>query len=424
MVKQASIGSALEAIVGSDHVSEDAARYTVDDVFPSVAVHPADENEVAGVIRAANDRRLAVIPWGGGTSMRTGNVPARYDIAVVLDRMTSVIAHEPADLTATCHAGMPIEDFERELGEAGQIAPFEPSLPRGATVGGVLAMDAAGASGHAFGRPRDFTIGMRVVTGDGQIVKAGGKVVKNVAGYDMCKLFAGSRGTLGVIVEATFKLMPKPEHNHRVCWLRSIDDAYRITSEIYRRGLSNAMVVANANAASTVEQGAPAATALYTDIAFSDGAAGERARIEYRALVDGIGVEEPALEQPEALRSPLVTVPERLQLGVSVTPTSIPALARAVCDIVPTSHLYAQPITGDLKIILLDLDEGLSALPRLREIAVASGGTLVVESCPSEAKGDLDVFGEPPSSFPLMRAVKQQFDPNNVLSPGRFVGRL
>lgn len=424
MVKQASIASALESIVGSSNVSEDAARFTVDEVVPSAVVRPADENEVAGVIRAANQAGLAIVPWGGGTSMRTGNVPARYDIALSLDRMASVTAHEPADLTATCQAGITVHDFEEQLGRAGQIAPFEPFLPRGATVGGVLAMDTAGASRHSFGKPRDFTIGMRVVTGDGSIVKAGGKVVKNVAGYDMCKLFIGSRGTLGVIVEATFKLMPRPEHHHRVCWLQSVEDACRLGSAIYRRGLSNAMVVANANAASAVEQGAPAATALYTDIAFSSGASGERAAREYRSLIDGIGVEEPLLEQPESLRSPLVTVPERLQLAVSVTPSAIPMLAVKTREIVPSAHLYAQPITGDVKIILLDLDEGLSALPRLRDLASAVGGSMIVDSCPSEAKGDLDVFGEPPASFPLMRAVKQQFDPNDVLSPGRFVGRL
>ena len=424
MVKQASVASTLESIVGSSNVSEDTKAFSVDEVAPRAVVHPADEDEVAAVVRAANEAGLAIIPWGGGTSMRTGNVPARYDIALVLDHMADVTEHEPADLTATCRAGITVHDLEAALGTAGQIAPFDPSLARSATVGGALATNIAGASRHAFGSPRDFTIGMRVVTGDGMIVKAGGKVVKNVAGYDMCKLFIGSRGTLGVIVEATFKLTPRPEYQHRVCWLPSIEDACRVANEIFRRGISSTMVIANAAAASALGQSAHQATALYTDIGFVHGPSADRAKREYREVIDGVAVEEPTLDNPEALRESLVTTPERLQASTSVVASTIPMLAKSIGENVASAHIYAQPVSGDVKIILPDLDEGLAALPRLREQAASHGGTLVIESCPADGKQELDVFSEPPASFPLMRAVKHQFDPNNVLSPGRFVGRL
>lgn len=424
MVKAASIASALGSIVGSAHVSEDTADYEVDGVIPGAVVHPADENEVAAIIRMANVDRLSIIPWGGGTSMGAGNVPARYDVAMALNRMAEVVAHEPADLTATCQAGITINALEGELGKAGQIAPFDPHLGQAATVGGVLATDTTGASRHAFGRPRDFTIGMRAVTGDGLIVKAGGRVVKNVAGYDMCKLFVGSRGTLGVIVEATFKLMPKAKLHHRVCWLPSIDDACRLASEIYQRGVSSTLVVANANAASATGPTEPGSATLYTGISFPSGPALDRANTEYRSAIEGTGAETLKAEHPEALCAALVAMPEQLQVAISVLPSAIPSLATRIGGIAPGARLCAQPVTGGVKIGLPHLDEGLALIPQIRAITAEIGGSFVVESCPPRRKREMDVFGEPPPSFPLMRTVKQQFDPNNVLNPGRFVGRL
>jgi glycolate oxidase FAD binding subunit len=424
VVKSASPLTTLESIVGPAHVSEKAADYAVDGLVPSAVVRPADENEVAAIIRIANENRLAVIPWGGGTSMQTGNIPSRYDVAVVLNRMAEVTAHEPADLTATCQAGITVSGLEGVLGKAGQIAPFDPYVGPAATIGGALATDTAGASRHDFGRPRDFTIGLRAVTGDGLIVKAGGKVVKNVAGYDMCKLFVGSRGTLGVIVEATFKLMPKPEHHHRLCWLPSIDDACRLASEIYRRGVSSTLVVANPSAARATGHAGPGSAALYTGISFPKGPALDRASAEYLSAIDGAGVEKPKAKHPEALCTALVAMPEPLQMGVSLIPSAIPSFAAGVEKFAPGARLCAQPVTGEVKIGLPHLDEGLTPIPQIREIATRIGGSLVVESCPPKRKREMDVFGESPLSFPLMRAVKQQFDPNNVLSPGRFVGRL
>jgi glycolate oxidase FAD binding subunit len=424
VIKAASSVSALESIVGSSHVSENTDGYAVDGLVPSAVAHPGDENEVAAIIRMANADRLAVIPWGGGTSMSAGNIPARYDVAIVLDRMADVTAHEPADLTATCQAGITVSGLEGVLGKAGQIAPFDSHLGSEATVGGALATDTTGASRHALGRPRDFTIGMRAVTGDGLIVKAGGKVVKNVAGYDMCKLFVGSRGTLGVIVEATFKLMPKPEHHHRVCWLPSIDDACRLASEIYRRGVSSTLVAANANAAGAIGSAEPGSAALYTGIAYPSGPALDRANAEYSSAIEDAATETPKAKHPEALCAALVAMPEQLQVAISVLPSAIPSLAARIGEIAPGARFCAQPVTGDVKIGLRHLDEGLALLPQIREIVAQIGGSSVIESCPPKRKREIDVFGEPPPSFPLMRAVKQQFDPNNVLSPGRFVGLL
>jgi len=213
MAKQASVLNRLESIVGADGLlpPEPAGAFAVDGLTPQAAVAPASYEQVAEVMGYAHAEELAVIPWGGGAHIHTGNVPARYDIALSLSRLNAVVEHEPADLTTTVQAGMTLSELQGRLGAAGQLLPLDPPGGERATIGGILAANASGPWRHAFGSARDMTIGLRVVTAEGRITRAGGRVVKNVAGYDLCKLYVGSLGTLGVIVEATFKLAPLPQ---------------------------------------------------------------------------------------------------------------------------------------------------------------------------------------------------------------------
>src|SRR3990170_7695424 len=204
MAKQASVVSQLESIVGREGVLGATATFAVDGLTPQAAVAPASYEQVAAVMRYSYAEGLAVIPWGGGTYIHAGNIPARYDIALGLSRLNAVVEHEPADLTATVQAGMTLSELQRHLGGAGQLLPLDPPGGERATIGGILAANASGPWRHAFGSARDMTIGLRVITAEGRITRAGGRVVKNVAGYDLCKLYIGSLGTLGVIVEATF----------------------------------------------------------------------------------------------------------------------------------------------------------------------------------------------------------------------------
>ena len=184
--------------------------FTVDGTRPAIGVAPGTYEEVAAVMRYANDRRLAVIPLGGGTIKHVGNVPRHYDIALVLGRLNAVIEHEPADLTVTCQAGITMTQLGSSWTKCGQMTPFGVSSGPFETLAGRLAANYS-TYRQAYGGPRDFTIGLRVVTADGRITRTGGKVVKNVAGYDLSKLYIGSFGTLGVIVEAPCRLLPRPQ---------------------------------------------------------------------------------------------------------------------------------------------------------------------------------------------------------------------
>ncbi|MBF8286481.1 MAG: linked oxidase-like protein, partial [Dehalococcoidia bacterium] len=210
MAKQASVLTQMGSIVGREGALADVAAFAVDGLTPQAAVAPSSYEQVAAVMRYAHAEGLAVIPWGGGAHIHVGNVPARYDIALGLSRLNAVVEHEPADLTATVQAGMTLSELQGRLGGAGQLLPLDPPGGERATIGGILAANASGPWRHAFGSARDMTIGLRVVTAEGRITRAGGRVVKNVAGYDLCKLYIGSLGTLGVIVEATFKVASLP----------------------------------------------------------------------------------------------------------------------------------------------------------------------------------------------------------------------
>lgn len=412
--------SGLDSITGRKNVvrGRGTSAYAVDGVTPSTVVKPGTYEGVAGVLRYASAERLAVIPRGGGTMMGGANRPERHDVCLDLTRLNAVIEHEPADLTVTCQAGITLAHLAKHVGATGQTVPFDPELPDSATVGGAIAAGAYGPARLTYGTPRDFTIGMRVVTADGKITRAGGKVVKNVAGYDLCKLYTGSFGTLGVIVEATFKVAPLPHATERVlAGFQSAADACAVAASVYRHGLAvRGMTLRNQSAAAESTSSPP--YLLLFDVAGGPGAV-RRTAAEIPGLVaagDGGMHVGPPGEIHTALPRHGVSV------RATVRPTDLPSLIAAVETIDPRAGLTGYPTLGVLRVE--SRDGTASFVGRSREAVRRLGGTLVVEWCPPDVKREIDVFGDVPPSFPLMRAVKQQFDPQGTLSPGRFVGRL
>jgi len=413
MTKQASVLSQLESIVGADGLlpPEPADAFAVDGLTPQAAVAPGSYEQTAEVMRYAHAEGLAVIPWGGGAHMHLGNVPARYDIALSLSRLNAVVEHEPADLTATVQAGMTLSDVQGRLGGAGQLLPLDPPYGERATIGGILAANAWGPSRHASGSARDMTIGLRVVTAEGRITRAGGRVVKNVAGYDLCKLYVGSLGTLGVIVEATFKLAPMPQAVASVAAAcDSAAQACGLSSALQRRGLAvRALSLMNRPAASDGSRYAFAVELAGTT------AAVDRSRRELAGLTRLEDLVKMPARQPADGDS--------LLCKASVLPSQLPALIDAL-EALEAPRLFAYPTVGVCYAAWASPRDAESIAGAVRKLTSAAGGTLVLERCPLDLKRRLDVFGEPPASIELTRRVKEQFDPRGVLSPGRFVGRL
>lgn len=183
-------------------------QYAVDRIDPRAVVRPADRESIAQLLRWATARQVSVLPRGGGVLADLGNRPARVDVVLDLSRYNRVLDYQPADLTATVEPGVTLQTLRRELARGGKLAPLEAPLADRATLGGILAASASGPLRYSYGLARDWLIGISVVSADGVETRAGGRVVKNVTGYDLNKLYIGSLGTLGVIVEATFKLAP------------------------------------------------------------------------------------------------------------------------------------------------------------------------------------------------------------------------
>lgn len=185
-------------------------EYSVGGFAPQTIYTPRDAHELAQILAQCNSEKRAVVPWGGGTLQHLGNAPTQFDAAIQTANLNQVIEYAFDDLTATFGAGMTLAEIERVLNEHGQFLPLDVPHPERATIGGVLASGMNGALRLRYGLARDYMLGNRFVTVDGQIIKAGAKVVKNVAGYELHKVQVGAFGTLGLLTEATFKVFPRP----------------------------------------------------------------------------------------------------------------------------------------------------------------------------------------------------------------------
>ena len=432
--------SSLRRILG-DGLAVGEAKFAVDGVTPRHVATPSSVEQLAESLAAANEAGVAVIPWGGGCYMALGSVPSRYDIAMRTTKLDRVSEYEPADLTVTVEAGVTFEQLAAVLAEHGQFLPID--APGEATIGGALAAAASGPWQHAYGLPRDWLLGCRIAQADGVLVRGGGRVVKNVAGYDLPRLIVGSLGTLGVIVEATFKLTPLPATQETLLAVHSslgaAADAILAADE---RGLAltsvaliNAAAAAklNANIDVDIDMDPGAGIAAYR--VAGGAAAVERTRNELATLpVDGETVRldgDRAASFWRRLAAPLRRRPDDnaggVELKATLPPASVLGFIAALADDDSNAGmpLIAYPTVGVVRATLADVetDEMASAVERLRAHAIAAGGSLVVMRAPVELKRRIDVWGDV-DALPLMRNLKHQFDAASTLNPGRFVGGI
>jgi len=212
MLSEGALVQHLSGLVGQEHVvaGPGAARYAVDGQVPRAVVLPGSVEEVSGILAVASAEGLKVVPWGGGTKMAFGGLPEHVDLVLGLSRLSGAVDHEPGDMTASFRAGTLLKEAQAVLGRHGQFIALDPPDADRATLGGILATNSSGPRRLRYGASRDLVIAIRVVHADGKVTKAGAKVVKNVTGYDLGKLYIGSLGTLGIIVEASFRLYPVP----------------------------------------------------------------------------------------------------------------------------------------------------------------------------------------------------------------------
>lgn len=414
--------------------------YEVDGLRPRAVALPADEAGVAALLRLASERGWAVVPRGGGTMLDLGNVPSRLDLVLDLSRMNRLLEHRPADLNVTVEAGMTIDALQAALGEHGQMLALDPPLAGVATVGGVLAANAAGPRRTRWGTARDLLIGSRAVYADGTVGAAGGVVVKNVAGYDLNKLLVGSLGTLAVITRATFKVTPRPRgFGMVVACFSSYAEAQAVALAVLNSPLaplSLDLIGPPAAAALTAGCRAEPAAGHWLLAAELGGApaAVERTTRELVLLSAGGGSPEvTALElgqRTELTRrirdyGRSLDDPATLILRLSVLPSEGELAVRAVQAASAGEAAPAMIVRPASGAVLSYWDDGWTAragtlTARLRDALRPIGGTVVVEHAPPPTKAGLDVWGIEGADVELMRRVKATYDPADVLSPGRL----
>lgn len=430
------IAAPVDAFIRSMHAvlpesqieTSDMHRFDVDGMQPAVAVAPATLSELRGVLTQAAAHRLALVPFGAGAHIALGNVPANYHIALSTARMSATIAHEPADLTVTVEAGARLSELQTLLANHNQFLPLDPPAAGSATVGGVLAANASGPLRHAFGTARDWLIGARVVDASGATSKSGGRVVKNVTGYDMHKLYVGSLGTLAVIQEATFKLAPLPP-------------AETTLSAMFESAAAACVLILQAHDAGLALQKAellsPTATqALLGEprwgvLCQAGGVHGAIARTtdELKQLACGSGSEvREDIDAGVWQRWSGLFAAVSLSLRVNVMPSAVaPAVDALDRRLAGAAARISATVTAGLirvRIHTDDVEAARTIVQRVGAVAQRHHGSMVVEAAPAALKREFDVFGPLRSDFAIMRRLKEQFDPARILAPGRFMGKL
>lgn len=438
--RAARVREGFTALLGGDAVAAAGARWSVGPVEPAAVLLPEDEEQVAAALRLATERGWRTLPAGAGTWLRAGGPLGAVDAVLSVRRLDRIVQYEAADLTVTAGAGHTLATLGRTVAQEGQWLPLDAIATDEATLGATLATASSGPLALAYGAPRDLVLGVRLVTGDGRSLGLGGRVVKNVAGFDMVKLAVGSWGTLGVITETTVRLFPRPESD-----VRLIARAERLEDLV---AAARALATAEVAPASLELFEAPASGAAPGErrrearlvariVGSGAGAAREAERLEARLA--GLDVErregEPAADGPGhdpsaegelALRLSL-PAPElgdlirvardvgrldgaRDELAATPYRIAVDAARGSVRLTVP--HLRAEPPWGE---------RWAERLRELRGTLERRGGGLTIEVAPAAVAGRVPAWGHPGrAAARLITGMRAQFDPGRILSPGRW----
>jgi glycolate oxidase FAD binding subunit len=437
----ASVDRELAAIVGAGNVKR--TDFEINGVVPTAVVYPGSADEVGAILHLANERDLVVAPAGGLTKQQIGCVPERIDILLSTTRLNKIEEYDPGDLTIAVQAGMPFADMQRQLGEHQQWVPCDASSLEHATIGGLLATGAAGPLKSTFGHMRDFCIGVQFVTSNGKVVKGGGRVVKNVAGY----------GSLAVITRANFKVFPRPRQTRTfACSFHSLNEALQFRTRLFQSPLTPmCMEIVSPGATEYLRDAEPANDPdhyapeqpvslpavewqLVLRATGSDNILARYARELGSAVtrtLEGAAEEEfwgwvRHFEQSVLARHRNAMV-LYTHLAVQNVGPALQALQRVAPDYNMIPAAVGRAATGNLVLALMPLAvdppsamQYANCVSALRGM-LPPGSSAEVAHCPKEAKPHFDVWGTTPTDVKMMRAVKRAIDPKNILNRGRFI---
>jgi glycolate oxidase FAD binding subunit len=421
--------------------SDELRNYAIDGLLPRLAVIPETVEQVAQIVALANQQGLTVLTRGGGSRINLGGIPEQFDILLETTKLTHLLEHEAPDLTCHVEAGITLAALQAQLATKGQWLALDPPDAQQATIGGILASNASGPKRLRYGTARDIVIGLHVVQASGEVARSGGRVVKNVAGYDLNKLYVGSLGTLGIIVEANFKLQPLPD-NERTLILTFSSAADAMQTVIALQGsllTPSAIELIDSGAASDMTDffGLNLPANGYTVAVNFEGSTTsiDRHVNETQLLARANGALLGDDLSGEAQNQFWDAVREHTQGSVTckavVLVSQMASYLQTIEQVCQLHELEAAVVAhAGNGILYIELRPGdathrlVEAITELRLHAQEARGSLVVERCPIDLKRRISVWGEPGQDFYLMQRLKQQFDSKGTFVKGRFVGGL
>jgi glycolate oxidase FAD binding subunit len=426
-----SITRAAVDLWGEEGVRPACGADEVDGCAPLAVLEPSNAATLAEMLGWANAQRLAVVPRGAGTKLHWGTAPLRVDVVLSTARLEAPVEHCAGDLTATVPAGLSLAAVNEIIGRERQWLALDPAASDRATIGGIIATNDSGPRRQKHGTPRDLIIGVEMALVDGRMAKAGGRVVKNVAGYDLSRLLCGSFGTLAVITNATFKLTPSPPTSRTI-----------VATAHHARGLADlALAIAAAPLTpSAIELQSPP-PGLLIRFETTEAAADRQAAAALKLCRDhGADASTVVDEAEDAVWQGLearLSPTNGTLVRIAVLPTHVADMLEHV-ERVSARHSIDYRAGGRAALGVLfcrlggsdetaptsDREKHAAAVEDLRRNARAGGGSAVIISAAPAVKAHVDPWGEVGDALPMMRAVKTRFDPNGILNPGRGAGGI
>jgi glycolate oxidase FAD binding subunit len=414
-----SLRSALgpEAVAAASDVLD---AHRIDGATPRLVVTPESAQQVATILRLCADARAIVIPWGGGTALALGNPPPQAGVVIKLHKLNGVIEHDAANLTVSARCGTSLNALQVALAERKQFVPVDAPYPERATIGGIIAANLSGPRRGCYGGVRDLVIGMKVVLANGEQIKAGGKVVKNVAGYDLCKLFVGSLGTLGLITEVTLRVAPLPESMGTFIGSGDLTRLENFCEQLLRSNLLPAAIFLARDGPSKQYR-----IAVWCE-GFHESVRRQLDDLGAMAQRSGISSANLTAEKHDELWRPLRDFPLQLKCliyRITVPPAQVLELIK-LTEGWASVAIASDMIMGTIWLACAPQESGRERFAQLSEMARERRGHAVIFTAPSALKSGINVWGESAPTLSLMQAIKNQFDPHGLLNPGRFVGNL
>jgi glycolate oxidase FAD binding subunit len=381
---------------------------------------PSSVEELAALVARANREQHPLLVSGNGSKLAWGGVVTGATEIVSTQKLDRLIAHAVGDLTVTVEAGLTLDRLQDTLKQAGQFLPLDPSYPDRATLGGIIATGDTGAWRHRYGGVRDLLLGISFVRADGQIAKAGGRVVKNVAGYDLMKLFTGSYGTLGILAEVTFRVYPYPQESATVILTGNVADLGKVISQLIRSSLTPIAVDLLSTALSQQLEISNSPSLVVKFATIPESIAQQSSQLLDLGKAWGLKGGTWEGEQEQQLWRGIQTgiwgqTPIACKLGVK--PTAAADTIAMLDRLTENSNLATIHVTSGI---------GATTLPTAVQIAPlrthceAASGFLSVLQAPADLKHMIDIWGMRGNATAVMRQLKKQFDPQGILNPGRY----